>query len=96
MHQFQNDITTHMRGILLDWLVEVAEEYSLAQYTLALACNYVDRFISQVHVSRNSLQLVGIGCMMIAAYVLIPFWESFLILVCLAPDTLTPPLSTTQ
>jgi hypothetical protein len=32
--QIQTDITGHMRAILIDWLVEVAEEYKLMQETL--------------------------------------------------------------
>ena len=56
-----------MRGILIDWLVEVAEEYRLEAETLYLAVNYIDRFLSQVPVNRSKLQLVGVTCMLVAA-----------------------------
>ena len=63
----QVDISTSMRSILVDWLVEVAEEYKLCPETLHLAVNYTDRFLSQMSVLRGKLQLVGTACMYIAA-----------------------------
>ena len=39
----QGDITHTMRSILVDWLVEVGEEYKLQTETLHLAVNYIDR-----------------------------------------------------
>ena len=48
--QVQNDINPVMRGILVDWLVEVAEEYKLSAENLYLSTNYVDRFLSVVPV----------------------------------------------
>lgn len=64
----QKDINATMRGILIDWLVEVAEEYRLVPETLYLAVNYIDRFLQQVPVNRGKLQLVGVTCMLIASY----------------------------
>lgn len=63
----QNDITHSMRSILVDWLVEVGEEYKLQTETLHLAVNYIDRFLSYMAVQRTKLQLVGAACMFIAA-----------------------------
>ncbi|XP_013403633.1 G2/mitotic-specific cyclin-A [Lingula anatina] len=63
----QPDITTNMRCILVDWLVEVAEEYKLHRETLCLAVSYIDRFLSQMSVLRGKLQLVGAACMFLAA-----------------------------
>ena len=40
----QTDVTYSMRAILVDWLVEVAEEYSLGSETIHLAVSYIDRF----------------------------------------------------
>ena len=65
--QGQRDINATMRGILIDWLVEVAEEYRLEAETLFLAVNYIDRFLSYVPVNRSKLQLVGVTCMLIAS-----------------------------
>jgi len=63
----QNDITHSMRSILVDWLVEVGEEYKLQSETLHLTVNYIDRFLSYMAVTRTKLQLVGAACMFIAA-----------------------------
>jgi cyclin A len=63
----QMDITNSMRSILVDWLVEVAEEYRLNIETLYLAVNYTDRFLSQMSVLRSKLQLVGTSSMYIAS-----------------------------
>ncbi len=56
-----------MRAILVDWLVEVAEEYKLCADTLYQTVNYIDRFLSMHVVQRNQLQLVGVSCMWVAA-----------------------------
>ena len=63
----QPDITNSMRCILIDWLVEVAEEYKLHRETLFLSVNYIDRFLSQMSVLRGKLQLVGAASMFLAA-----------------------------
>jgi len=63
----QTDITFNMRAILVDWLVEVAEEYKLKTETVYLAVSYTDRFLSKMCVVRSKLQLVGTACMFIAA-----------------------------
>jgi hypothetical protein len=63
----QQDINVSMRSILIDWLVEVSEEYKLNTETLYLAVNYTDRFLSQMSVLRGKLQLVGTASMYIAA-----------------------------
>ncbi|XP_017757033.1 PREDICTED: cyclin-A2 [Eufriesea mexicana] len=63
----QPDITYSMRSILVDWLVEVAEEYRLQTETLYLAVSYIDRFLSYMSVVREKLQLVGTAAMFIAA-----------------------------
>jgi len=63
----QLDITHSMRSILIDWMVEVAEEYKLERETLCLAVTYVDRFLSLMAVARGKLQLVGAAAMFIAA-----------------------------
>ena len=67
MEAVQQDVNAHMRGILVDWLVEVAQEYKLVSETLFLAVNYIDRFLSCEVAPRRKLQLVGITCMLIAA-----------------------------
>ncbi|KAJ8382681.1 hypothetical protein SKAU_G00034590 [Synaphobranchus kaupii] len=63
----QPDITNSMRAILIDWLVEVGEEYKLHNETLYLAVNYIDRFLSSMSVLRGKLQLVGTAAMLLAS-----------------------------
>eukprot|EP00051_Salpingoeca_urceolata_P035731 m.31072 g.31072 ORF g.31072 m.31072 type:complete len:424 (-) comp9630_c0_seq1:352-1623(-) len=65
--QKQKDINHSMRAILVDWLVEVAEEYRLTGQTLYTAVGYIDRFLSEMSVQRSKLQLVGVTCMLLAA-----------------------------
>merc|ERR1719186_1209563 len=65
--ELQPDITFSMRATLVDWLVEVAEEYKLNTQTIYLAVSYIDRFLSEMSVERSKLQLVGTASMLIAA-----------------------------
>ncbi|KAK8692208.1 hypothetical protein V6N13_075682 [Hibiscus sabdariffa] len=67
METTQKDINSSMRAILIDWLVEVAEEYRLVPDTLYLTINYIDRYLSGNMMNRQRLQLLGVACMMIAA-----------------------------
>ncbi|XP_076728596.1 cyclin-A1 isoform X1 [Callospermophilus lateralis] len=45
----QPDITESMRTILVDWLVEVGEEYKLRSETLYLAVNFLDRKYEEIY-----------------------------------------------
>ncbi|XP_057504501.1 cyclin-A2-4 isoform X1 [Actinidia eriantha] len=67
METLQRDITQSMRGILVDWLVEVSEEYKLVPDTLYLTVLLIDLFLSQNYIERQRLQLLGITCMLIAS-----------------------------
>ncbi|CAA6665729.1 unnamed protein product [Spirodela intermedia] len=63
----QKDINPSMRAILVDWLVEVSEEYRLVPDTLYLTVNYIDRYLSGNEMNRQQLQLLGVASMLIAA-----------------------------
>ncbi|XP_061352633.1 cyclin-A1-4-like [Gastrolobium bilobum] len=67
MERIQKDLYPIMRAILIDWLVEVAEEYRLLPDTLFLTVNYIDRYLSGNAMHRQRLQLLGVACMLIAA-----------------------------
>jgi cyclin A len=67
METVQTDINPAMRSILVDWLVEVGQEYRLSSDTLFLSVAYIDRYLSQVDVRRNQLQLVGVAAMLVAS-----------------------------
>jgi len=67
METLQKDITTSMRGLLIDWLVEVADEYKLVADTLYLTVYLIDQFLSQNCIEMQKLQLLGITSMLIAS-----------------------------
>ena len=63
----QSEVTPAMRSVLVDWLVEVQENFELNHETLYLATRLVDHYLMKHHVSKDALQLVGaaaifIGC----------------------------------
>jgi len=61
-------VTPRMRTILVSWLSEVALQFQFRQETLFMAVSVLDRFLSvRTDVSRDSLQMVGTCCLMIAA-----------------------------
>ncbi|CAG8696422.1 12990_t:CDS:2 [Rhizophagus irregularis] len=63
----QSELSWRMRGILVDWLIEVHHKFRLLPETLFLAVNIIDRFLSVRVVSLVKLQLVGITGLFIAA-----------------------------
>ncbi|KAF5792268.1 putative cyclin domain-containing protein [Helianthus annuus] len=67
IEKVQKDVGINMRGVLIDWLVEVAEEYKLLSHTLYLTVSYIDRFLSVNVLNRKRLQLLGVSSMLIAA-----------------------------
>jgi hypothetical protein len=62
-------ITPKMRSVLLDWLVEVSQQFTLLQETLFMAVALFDRFMSRCagRISKKTLQLVGIGALFVAS-----------------------------
>lgn len=62
----QKDLTQHMRAILVDWLVEVQENFELNHETLYLALKLVDLYLSKTTIARDRLQLVGATALFIA------------------------------
>ena len=79
----QRDINWHLRGVLVDWLIETHSKFRLLPETLFLALNIVDRFLSLRTISLSKLQLVGVTALFIAAKyeeVLCPSIQNFLYL----------------
>ena len=64
---YQEDINPRVRAILVDWLVEVMDEYSLRLETLFAAVNYFDRCLGIVQVTRHKIQALGCACMLVAS-----------------------------
>ncbi|KAG8493709.1 hypothetical protein CXB51_011753 [Gossypium anomalum] len=62
----QYDINQRMRGILIDWLIEVHYKFELMEETLYLTINLIDRFLAVKQIARKKLQLVGVTAMLLA------------------------------
>ncbi|XP_062998062.1 G2/mitotic-specific cyclin-B3 [Elgaria multicarinata webbii] len=65
--QNQRDITTDMRAILVDWMVEVQENFELTHETLYLAVKLMDHYLVKVTSMRDKLQLIGSTAILIAS-----------------------------
>ncbi|XP_074059211.1 G2/mitotic-specific cyclin-B3 [Macrotis lagotis] len=63
----QHDISKDMRAILVDWMVEVQENFELTHETLYLAVKLVDHYLMQVVCLRDKLQLIGSTAILIAS-----------------------------
>lgn len=62
------DLTHEMREILVEWMLEVVNEFKLSEKTLGLAVNYLDRLLSATRaIHRSNFQLVGVVCLFIAS-----------------------------
>merc|ERR1711931_570148 len=57
-----------MRGVLIDWLIEVHSQFKLLQETLYMTVYVIDKFMQTegYSIRRNKLQLVGVTAMFIA------------------------------
>lgn len=65
--EHQENLRWDLRGILVDWLIEVHTRFHLVPETIFLAVNIIDRFLSTKIVELDRLQLVGITAMFIAS-----------------------------
>ncbi|XP_068008318.1 G2/mitotic-specific cyclin-B3 isoform X1 [Melanerpes formicivorus] len=63
----QPDISGDMRAILVDWMVEVQENFELNHETLYLAVKLVDHYLVEVVSMRDKLQLIGSTAILIAS-----------------------------
>lgn len=63
----QNELTWKMRGVLVDWIIEVHSKFRLLPETLFLAINLMDRFLTKRTVALIKFQLVGVTALFLAA-----------------------------
>ncbi|CAL1688003.1 unnamed protein product [Lasius platythorax] len=62
------EVTPKMRSVLVDWLIEVHQQFRLMQETLYLTVAIIDRFLQSFKtIDRKKLQLVGVAAMFIAS-----------------------------
>uniref|UniRef100_A0A3Q2QXM0 G2/mitotic-specific cyclin-B2 n=1 Tax=Fundulus heteroclitus TaxID=8078 RepID=A0A3Q2QXM0_FUNHE len=63
----QPSLNAEMRAILVDWLVEVQENFELFHETLYLAVKMTDHYLSKAKIHKQMLQLVGSTALLIAS-----------------------------
>ncbi|XP_027356813.1 putative cyclin-B3-1 [Abrus precatorius] len=63
----QTDITPHMRGILINWLIEVHFKFDLMPETLYLTVTLLDQYLSLVTIKKTDMQLVGLTALLLAS-----------------------------
>jgi cyclin A len=63
----QESLTPDMRRILVDWIVDVCQEYELREEILHRAVYFVDKFLSSYGVVKNKLQLLGTTAIFLAS-----------------------------
>lgn len=63
------EITVEMRCVLIDWMIEVGEEFKMHSGTIFLAVSIIDRYLSRASSSlpRNRFQLLGITAILVAS-----------------------------
>ncbi|XP_011014065.1 PREDICTED: putative cyclin-B3-1 isoform X2 [Populus euphratica] len=61
------EITPQMRGIVINWLIEVHFKFELMPETLYLMVTLLDRYLSQVEIKKSELQLVGLTALLLAS-----------------------------
>lgn len=56
-----------MRQVMIDWLIDVHQNFKLLPETLYIAVKLIDRYTELVQVPRSKYQLVGVTAMLIAS-----------------------------
>jgi len=62
----QSEINERMRGILIDWLIEVHYKFGFTDEALYMTVSIIDRYLSGNTVSKKNLQLLGITALLIS------------------------------
>ena len=62
----QSEINERMRGILIDWLIEVHFKFGFTDETLYMTVSIIDRYLSNNPITKNNLQLLGITSLFIS------------------------------
>jgi len=62
------ELNWSMRAILIDWMIEVCNDFGMKRETLYCAVDYVDRYLSkQINISKDKLQCIGISSLYLSA-----------------------------
>ena len=62
----QKEINDQMRGILVDWIIDVHHKFGFTDETLFMTILIIDRYCSSEQISRIKYQCLGITALMIA------------------------------
>ncbi|KAK4491860.1 hypothetical protein RD792_002639, partial [Penstemon davidsonii] len=65
--EIQGNITPQMRGILINWLIEVHLKFDLMEETLFLTVILLDRYLSLESIQKTEMQLVGLTALLLAS-----------------------------
>uniref|UniRef100_A0A251V2K4 Putative cyclin-like protein n=1 Tax=Helianthus annuus TaxID=4232 RepID=A0A251V2K4_HELAN len=65
--EIQIDITPQMRGILINWLIEVHLKFDLMQDTLYLMVTLLDFYLSVVVIRKTDMQSVGLTSLLLSS-----------------------------
>eukprot|EP00767_Chilomastix_cuspidata_P003569 gnl/Chilomastix_cuspidata/3690.p1 GENE.gnl/Chilomastix_cuspidata/3690~~gnl/Chilomastix_cuspidata/3690.p1 ORF type:complete len:333 (-),score=119.47 gnl/Chilomastix_cuspidata/3690:16-1014(-) len=65
-------LSEHMVHVVIDWMLEVCIEFKLGSDTFFLACNLFHRVLSARRPGKDTLQLVAVTCLFVAAKVEVP------------------------
>lgn len=60
-------VTARHRAVLVDWMLDVAEEFALRGETISLAVDLLDRRLATEEDGTEWLQLLGLSCVWVAA-----------------------------
>jgi cyclin-A len=63
----QLEVTHHMRAVLVDWIVDVAEEFSMQLRSVHLSVVLLDTVLRLLRIRRVDFQLVGCTCLCLAS-----------------------------
>ena len=64
--QFQTDINSKMRAILIDWLIDVHSKFNFKEETLYITIYIIDTYLSLEKIERSNFQLLGVTSLFIA------------------------------
>lgn len=64
---FQNEINKKMRGILIDWLIEVHYKYNFKPSTLYITIYIIDKYLCLKKIERKKFQLLGVCALSLAS-----------------------------
>ena len=56
-----------MRGILIDWIVDLHYKFKMFPQTLYIVVMIIDKYISKREATKENLQLIGTAAFFIAA-----------------------------